>query len=428
MYRPTVGLIVPCFGPSYFLKRCVASIVAQVQPFDEVIFVNDDPENRELAEALESTARKLGPSYQVVGHLWNRGILDATKSGLDSASCDYVALLDMDDELLPSAARIVRRAIDDALAEGVSPALLATRRENSAPGHQSLDQNPELIASYRYPMFAALEHTVFSHLKVYRRDFLGSLRFRPELHHMIDWSFGVQSLASNQDVVLIDDVLYRHHIHGKQTSRRHNPRDRFSLNDCRRFHLQELGFGRESLGLRPEVLEAIDEDVRKGAATNTNLVICASSTGDVASFSFHPDLPLHRLTGFPVALIVIAPSTFVDVGVLASQVRMTGDTPIGLSVSSARPESLDVASWAGGLVDFVMAHDYSSALLCLSETATPILVRPLSDDAGALRGRYSPQQIWAAGLWRRLGSVSERLAPRFTWRRQTLRRIFWKLG
>ena len=93
--RLPVTVLIPAYNRAEMLRRSLASVFAQ-QPFQpaEVIVVDDGSDDDTAAVAAELGAK-------VIRHPRNRGLSTARNTGLEAASCSWVALLDSDDEWLP---------------------------------------------------------------------------------------------------------------------------------------------------------------------------------------------------------------------------------------------------------------------------------------------------------------------------------------
>ena len=90
----SVGVVIPTFNRAHTLGRALDSVNSQTLPPQEVIVVDDG--------STDSTA-ELVAGYPGVSYLRqeNRGVSAARNLGIRRCGCDWVALLDSDDEWLP---------------------------------------------------------------------------------------------------------------------------------------------------------------------------------------------------------------------------------------------------------------------------------------------------------------------------------------
>jgi len=90
-----ITVVIPAYRRPDMVERAVRSVLAQDRPADEVIVVDD-------ASGDETGARAAGLGARVIVHEQNSGEGGARNTGLRAARHEWVALLDSDDEWLPS--------------------------------------------------------------------------------------------------------------------------------------------------------------------------------------------------------------------------------------------------------------------------------------------------------------------------------------
>ena len=96
---PEISVIVPVYNVEKYLPACLDSILNQTFTDFEVICINDgSPDNCEqiLAEYTKKDSR-----IKVITQA-NQGVSVARNTGVQSATADYVAFVDSDDELAPT--------------------------------------------------------------------------------------------------------------------------------------------------------------------------------------------------------------------------------------------------------------------------------------------------------------------------------------
>ena len=99
-----ISAIVPAYNHAQYLNESIGSILAQTQPVDEIILV-DDGSTDETRQVAASFGRRVKYIYQT-----NRGLSAARNTGVRAASCEWVALLDSDDWWKPHKIRLQREA------------------------------------------------------------------------------------------------------------------------------------------------------------------------------------------------------------------------------------------------------------------------------------------------------------------------------
>lgn len=90
-----VSVIIPSFNRTHTIARALDSVLAQTTPVKEIIVVDDGSTDNTL-EFLASNY----PQVTVISQE-NRGVSAARNVGIKTASGDWIALLDSDDEWLP---------------------------------------------------------------------------------------------------------------------------------------------------------------------------------------------------------------------------------------------------------------------------------------------------------------------------------------
>jgi len=204
--RPVISILVPTYNtPERYLRAAIESVRAQVYPDWELCIADDaSPDSavrRVLAEYAELDAR-----IKVTFRKENGHIARATNSALESATGEFVAFLDHDDELTPDAlfecALLVNRypdldmvysdedKIDDAGA--------------IADPFFKPDWNPERFLSQMYTC----------HFAAYRRALVEELGgLRPEFDGSQDYDLVLRLSERTTRIHHIPKVLYHWRIH-----------------------------------------------------------------------------------------------------------------------------------------------------------------------------------------------------------------------
>ena len=95
-FMTTISVIVPTYNRAHTLSRALDSVLAQTHPADEVIVIDDG--------STDSTVEVIQNSYPDVKLIQqqNSGVSAARNRGIYASHCDWIALLDSDDEWLPN--------------------------------------------------------------------------------------------------------------------------------------------------------------------------------------------------------------------------------------------------------------------------------------------------------------------------------------
>ena len=90
-----IATVIPAYNRAHMLECAIVSAFAQrPRPPAEVIVVDDGS-----SDDTAAVAERLGAT--VIRHGENRGLATARNTGMEAASCEWVAFLDSDDEWLP---------------------------------------------------------------------------------------------------------------------------------------------------------------------------------------------------------------------------------------------------------------------------------------------------------------------------------------
>lgn len=161
-YSPLISVLLPVYNSNLrWLRRAITSVQQQLYPRWELCIVDDASTNRKLWPFLQTCARR-DRRIKVMRRTENGHISAASNDALRLASGEFVALLDHDDELVPTALYLVTRALNRN--RGLQ---LLYSDEDKLDAHNrrcepyfKSDWNPELFLAQNF----------ISHLSVYRID------------------------------------------------------------------------------------------------------------------------------------------------------------------------------------------------------------------------------------------------------------------
>ena len=162
-YSPLISVLLPVYNSNLkWLRRAISSVQQQFYPRWELCIVDDASTDRRLWPFLQKCARR-DKRIKVMRRTENGHISEASNDALRVASSgDFVALLDHDDELAPTALYLVARALNknpDLQLLYSDEDKLDEHNRRSEPYFKS-DWNPELFLAQNF----------ISHLGVYRTD------------------------------------------------------------------------------------------------------------------------------------------------------------------------------------------------------------------------------------------------------------------
>jgi GT2 family glycosyltransferase len=208
------SVVMPIYRPNpEHLREAIDSVRAQSHPRWELSLCDDGSESAELTRYLQGLAEADG-RIQLVTHMHNRGIAEATNTAIRLGAGDYVGFLDQDDRLAPDALEVIAQALDR------SPADWLYSDEDRIDEHGCRvepffkpDWSPDLLLSMMYT----------AHLSVYRREFLGEIGLcRSEFDGGQDWELALRAASRTSRIVHVPKVLYHWRLGGHSAGTRFN--------------------------------------------------------------------------------------------------------------------------------------------------------------------------------------------------------------
>lgn len=200
---PVIAVVLPVFDPpAEHLRACLDSVFAQTYGRFELCIADDASRAPHVAEILRDCAAR-DPRVRLVFRERNGHISAASNSAVALATAPFVALLDHDDLLAPSALAEMALAID----AHPDAAILYSDEDK-------LDESGERIEPYFKPAWnpALLRsQNVVSHLGVYRRPLVEAVGgFREGYEGAQDWDLALRcsERVGARAVLHVPQVLY----------------------------------------------------------------------------------------------------------------------------------------------------------------------------------------------------------------------------
>src|SRR5690349_2329519 len=97
--NPTITIMIPTKDRLELLERCLMSALNQAVPADEIIVVNDG--STDGTKTFLDEFAKSHPTIHVIHREKNGGVNTARNQGVKTATSDWIANLDDDDEFVP---------------------------------------------------------------------------------------------------------------------------------------------------------------------------------------------------------------------------------------------------------------------------------------------------------------------------------------
>lgn len=207
---PKVSVILPFYNVERYIGAAIQSLLAQDFTDFEAVLVDDGSTDASAQFALAEIGRD--PRFQVISQS-NRGLSVARNTGLDLARGTYIAFLDGDDSYAPGFLSEMTRMLDGSGANWVACAIRLDYPDQPGVPHSAIHGTPQIETGARCVDLADAR-TIARHLpsawnKLYRRDFIGSLRFPPGAlyeDHPFYWALACRATQMSY----LPQLLYHH--------------------------------------------------------------------------------------------------------------------------------------------------------------------------------------------------------------------------
>jgi glycosyltransferase involved in cell wall biosynthesis len=357
--RGSLAAVIPVFGSPDHIDECLRSVSAQQVPFDLVVLVDDSQDPLVLELLMEWRSRH--GDWLIIQNREPLGIVGSTNLGVEAAHCEFVALIDCDDLVLPNASGVIREYMASA-----SVSYICSRHATFQIDKGFIDfevqASPDYLPSYESDEMLVLEHLFLSHLKVAKREwFLAKGGFAEGTDGVQDWFLGVDAVQE-QTYQFADEVVYLHRLHGRQTTRSNRPRFLQKVNDQRRRIL--LGEASRPLSQADHrAIEVVVSLLLREPSQALKLPPFFVSHGRQGLRALPASVPIidaHIAQAMP-NWILVAGDGWVNLAQLSSKSR-DRSTLLGLLVHTAAQSTLDMAKWYSGYLDFLVVPTQAQAL------------------------------------------------------------------
>jgi glycosyltransferase involved in cell wall biosynthesis len=192
-----VSVIIPAYNAANLVKGAIESVLAQTLRDFEVIVV-DDGSKDETARAVEPflTDSRVRYFYQE-----NRGLPGARNSGAKISQGDYLAFLDADDFLAPTALDAMRKRFEETGAAWLNVGVLKLEGSNRTVRHPWRPAGDLLLS--------ILDNDFITRSPFYpRAEFFGIGMYDEEIRMREDWDINIRMISAGRPFALLDEPLY----------------------------------------------------------------------------------------------------------------------------------------------------------------------------------------------------------------------------
>jgi O-antigen biosynthesis protein len=209
-YLPKISLLIPVYNTKEsWLRECLDSVYNQMYPYWELCICNNGSTEPHVVKVLAQYAQDPTGCVKIINIEKNNNGAEGTNAAMTLATGDYVAMLDSDDTLMPSAlARVVQ-----SLNVHLSAKILYTDEIFT-----DIDGVP--YKAFFKPNFNADLLCItpyFGHLTVYHRDVISPLQFSGGSYDY-DLALRTSENIIIEDIVHVPHIVYKYRIYQESTS------------------------------------------------------------------------------------------------------------------------------------------------------------------------------------------------------------------
>lgn len=209
MNKPLVSIVVPVYNTKAYLSECIESLLAQAGRH-EIILV-DDGSTDGSGNVCDEYAKN-NPEIIIAIHRSNRGVSATRNIGISKAKGKYIMFVDSDDTIDPGLIKtLLSKQTDGQEADIITSKLVYGKRSNRTHyGNSSMALSAD----------AALQELFYQrHLdnsscaKLYKKEAVGHVRFKPGLMLAEDLLFNIEVLINCSKVIVTSERLYYYRQH-----------------------------------------------------------------------------------------------------------------------------------------------------------------------------------------------------------------------
>lgn len=204
-----ITAIVPIYNVEEYLEECLESLIHQINPFDEIILINDGSTDHSANICV-----KYCQAYSNIKFISqeNKGLGAVRNIGMANATGDYIVFIDSDDYVSRNMCQKIKESIYvyavDVLYYNALMQYDIPSNERPMTHSAELDYCMMKGKEYLYKVFPE-NHTFSACLSAYRKDFLkGNNIYFSEDTYFEDNLFSLKVSLEAQSVCSISDKLY----------------------------------------------------------------------------------------------------------------------------------------------------------------------------------------------------------------------------
>ena len=225
------SVIIPAFNSALFVAKAIQSVIDQTLRDFQIIVVDDGSTDNTAAIVLDFA--RADPRVTLLTHSFSRGPSAARNTAIEHASGDWLALLDSDDEFLPSRLETLSTLAEarglDAIADGITLVDFATRSSRGAafdPAWLSTSSPITLTYMISRDWPGKYYHWSFGTMKpIFRRELVidNNIRYDEDIRLGEDLLFYSDLILTGCRFGVTSSCLYRYSIRDSSISAKPKP-------------------------------------------------------------------------------------------------------------------------------------------------------------------------------------------------------------
>ena len=204
--NPLVSVVIPVYNAEKYIHKCIDGILSQTYHNTEIILVDDGSADNSLSICKEYAQKD---SRIRVFSKENGGVSSARNMGMDEATGCYLMFLDSDDWLEnDTIEKLVKSALDSS-----ADVVVFEYSVDYPDGRSDVHRHENLKGNMTIQ--DAVYHTIagtnrFAWSKLYKREYVGNIRFDETIHHGEDTLFACLVMAQCRSAYFLPEPLYRY--------------------------------------------------------------------------------------------------------------------------------------------------------------------------------------------------------------------------
>lgn len=212
-----ISVVVPAYNAQKYLSRCADSVLMQTYSDLELILVDDGSTDQTGTICDEYAARD---NRVVVIHQDNKGVSAARNAGVEKSTGTYLVFVDADDALIPDGLEIMLSEL--LLANADIAGCSSVRIKEGDPFSAPASGGKRWILEGMDGLKGSLADRGFSYAvwaKMYRRSFIGDIRFAEGKRVHEDAFFLFECFCRQPRIVLCDRLVHVYYVTAGSASR-----------------------------------------------------------------------------------------------------------------------------------------------------------------------------------------------------------------